>query len=69
MPLNEFEQTSIQSVLAYLGERSGSSWAIEQVLEDQYRSEPVPEVRVSDGRTTAAIEVKELIAAAGRQFG
>lgn len=60
MPLTEQEQRCIDSACRYLENHYGGTWSIQQELDDQYPSEPTPEVILSDGEKTAAVEVKRL---------
>jgi len=69
MTLTPSEERSIELALTHLAAASGGEWRIERILEDEIRTEPVPEVLATNGSTTAAIEVKELAQARGRQHG
>lgn len=60
MPLSEQEHRCVDFACRYLQEHYGSSWSIQQYLDDLYPSEPTPEVIVSNGEKTAAVEVKRL---------
>lgn len=60
MALSEQEARCVNFALNYLSEHYGGSWSIEQYLDDLYPSEPTPEVIVSNGEKTAAVEVKRL---------
>jgi hypothetical protein len=63
MPLDVDERRCIGVVCDYLGLTVGGEWRREQErpLEDRVRGEAVPEDRVTNGRQTAAIEVKRLM--------
>ena len=61
MPLSEQERCCIEFACRDLGERYGGSWSIQQYLDDLNLPEPTPEVIVSNGERTAAVEVKRLI--------
>jgi len=60
MPLSEQEQRCVGFTCRYLEEHYGGTWSIQQYLDDLNLSEPTPEVVVSNGEKTAAIEVKRL---------
>lgn len=60
MPLSEQEQRCVAFACRYLEEHYGGSWSIQQYLDDLNPSEPTPEVIVSNGAKTAAVEVKRL---------
>jgi len=61
MPLSEQEQRCVAFACHYLEEHYGGSWSIKENLDDLNLSEPTPEVTVSNGKKTAAVEVKRLI--------
>ena len=61
MPLTDQEQQCIDFACRYLEEHYGGIWSIRELLDDQNQSEPTPEVILSNGEKTAAIEVKRLI--------
>ena len=60
MSLTEQEQRCVDFACDFLEERYGGTWSIAQYLDDQYPSEPTPEVILSNGEKTAAVEVKRL---------
>lgn len=60
MPLSEQEQRCVAFACHYLQEHYGGSWSIKENLDDLKLSEPTPEVIVSNGEKTAAVEVKRL---------
>lgn len=60
MPLTDQEQQCIDFARDYLEKHYGGTWAITEFLDDQNHSEPTPEVILSNGDKTAAIEVKRL---------
>ena len=60
MPLSEQEQRCVGFTCRYLKEHYGGSWSIQKYLDDLNLSEPTPEVVVSNGEKTAAVEVKRL---------
>ena len=60
MPLSEQEQRCVAFACSYLEEHYGGNWSIQQYLDDLNLSEPTPEVIVSNGEKTAAVEVKRL---------
>lgn len=60
MPLSEQEQRCVAFACHYLEEHYGGSWSIKENLDDLKLSEPTPEVIVSNGEKTAAVEVKRL---------
>jgi len=61
MPLSEQEQRCVAFACHYLEEHYGGSWSVKKNLDELNLSEPTPEVIVSNGEKTAAIEVKRLI--------
>lgn len=60
MPLTDQEQRCVDFACRYLEQNYGGSWSIKQYLDDQNPSEPTPEVILSNGEKTAAVEVKRL---------
>ena len=60
MPLTDQKKRCVDFTCRYLEEHYGGSWSIEQYLDDQNPSEPTPEVVLSNGEKTAAVEVKRL---------
>ena len=60
MPLSEQERRCVDFACRYLEEHYGGSWSIQQYLDDLNLPEPTPEVIVSNGERTAAVEVKRL---------
>lgn len=61
MPLAEQESRCVELACRHLAEANGGTWVISDDLDEQNPSEPSPEVRVTNGITTAAIEVKRII--------
>ena len=61
MPLSGQEQRCIAFACRFLEEHYGDSWSIQQYLDDLNPNEPTPEVIVSTGEQSAAVEVKRLI--------
>lgn len=60
MPLSEQERRCVDFACRYLEEHYGGNWSIQQYLDDLNLPEPTPEVIVSNGEKTAAVEVKRL---------
>lgn len=60
MALSEQEAHCIDLACAHLEAQFGGHWKVIDLLDEQYASEPSPEVSVSNGSQTAAIEVKRL---------
>lgn len=61
MPLSEQEGHCIELVCKYLSSIIAGGWKVKSLLDELYNNEPTPEVIVSNGKATAAIEVKRLI--------
>lgn len=61
LSLSEQEARCIDLACQYLASLHGGTWIITELLDETHRSEASPEVLVSNGSTTAAIEVKRLI--------
>lgn len=62
MPLTPQEQRCVEHACAFLAGSRGGEWRIAdgQSLDDQHQNVPSPEVIVTDGTTTAAVEVKRI---------
>lgn len=60
MPLTDQESHCIDLACSHLAGLYGGIWRTTESLDEKYQSEPSPEVVVSNGTTTAAIEVKRL---------
>jgi hypothetical protein len=60
MPLTQQERRCIDLACLHLASVHGGNWRITDILDDQYQTESSPEVVVSNGVITAAIEVKQL---------
>lgn len=60
MSLSKQEAHCIELACKYLSSIFGGSWAVERLLDELYDEEPTPEVIVSNGKDTAAVEVKRL---------
>jgi hypothetical protein len=60
MPLSDQENLCVQFTCDYLSSSIGGYWVIESYPDDLHPSEPTPEVIVSNGSVSAAIEVKRL---------
>ena len=60
MPLSGQESLCVQFTCDYLSSSIGGNWIIESYPDALYPSEPTPEVIVSNGSVSAAIEVKRL---------
>lgn len=69
MPLDPYEQQMVSFALDHFSTQFGGDWQVLRNLEDEYRSQPVPEVLAGNGAMTAAIEVKQLAETKGRQLG
>lgn len=61
MSPTEQENRCIQHACEFLSSTIGGRWVIERALDDLNPSEPTPEVVVTNGQTTAAIEVKRML--------
>ena len=62
MPLTSQEERCINLACSHLAGVYGGSWKVSDDLDELHQSEASPEVRVSSGEMTAAIEVKRLVA-------
>ena len=60
MPLSQQEARCIELACTYLGSQLGGRWSISEMLDEKHPEEASPEVMVSNGNETAAIEVKRL---------
>lgn len=60
MPLSDQETRCIELTCEYLSSAVGGSWTPQSYPDELYPAEPTPEVIVTNGRVTAAIEVKRL---------
>jgi hypothetical protein len=58
MPLSEQESRCVELACEFLSSAVGGRWAVESCLDDLNHTEHTPEVVVTNGETTAAIEVK-----------
>jgi hypothetical protein len=61
MPLSEQEKRCIELTCRFLAARLGGAWQVVGWLDDVHPSKPTPEVVVSNGTTTAGVEVKRLM--------
>lgn len=60
MPPSEQEWRCVEAVCRYLRETSGDTWRIADWLDDRHVDEPSPDVLLTDGTRTLAVEVKQL---------
>ena len=60
MPLSEQERRCIDLASGFLSGNLGGTWTVQDYLDEMYVSEPSPEVVITNGQITAAIEVKRL---------
>lgn len=60
MPLSEQEIRCIEYACEFLSSSLGGRWSIESYLDETHPTEPTPEVVITNGEMTAAIEVKEM---------
>ena len=60
MPLSDQETRCVDLACQYLATTLEGKWTVESNLDEVYPTDPTPEVVVSNGRATAAIEVKRL---------
>ena len=60
MPTSEQERHCIEKACEFLSSAIGGHWTIESYLDELYPEESTPEVTVTNGTTTAAIEVKRM---------
>jgi hypothetical protein len=60
MSLSEQERYCVNCACEFLSSAIGGQWKVERYLDELYPEEPTPEVVVSNGETTAAIEVKRM---------
>lgn len=68
MPLTAQEARCIELTSAHLGDRYGGTWRTTRVLDEENPSTASPEVEVSNGSATAAIEVKGLTVAEVKRY-
>jgi len=67
MPLSEQEEHCVESACEFLSSVFGGNWSIESYLDELYPTEPTPEVVITNGEMTAAIEVKEMAGGSAQQ--
>jgi len=67
MPLSEQESRCIEYALQFLSTVIGGHWNIASHLDELNPLEPTPEVTVTNGETTAAIEVKRMAGDSAQQ--
>jgi hypothetical protein len=67
MPLTEQETRCIGYACEFLSTAVGGRWNIERCLDGLNGSDPTPEVVVTNGETTAAIEVKRMFGDSAQQ--
>jgi len=67
MPPSEQESRCIEHACEFLSLAIGGNWEVEGYLDDLNGSEPTPEVVVTNGTTTAAIEVKRMAGDSAQQ--
>ena len=60
VPLSDQETHCVQLTCEYLSSSVGGSWKVQSYPDELYPAEPTPEVIVTNGSVTAAIEVKRL---------
>lgn len=60
MTLTEQEQRCVDLVLGYRAGRYGGSWQVTEDLDERYPAERTPEVIVTNGNRTAAMEGKQV---------
>lgn len=60
MALSDQESRCVELTCGYLSSTVGGSWTVESYPDELYPTEPTPEVIVTNGTVTAAIEVKRL---------
>ena len=60
VPLSDEETRCIDLACHYLAAKLGGTWGVESNLDHLFPTDPSPEVIVTNGRGTAAIEVKRL---------
>jgi hypothetical protein len=60
MPMTEQEQRCVDLVCAHLAATEGGAWRVVEHLDEQHPDEPSPEVLLTNGPRTAAVEVKRL---------
>jgi len=60
MPLTDQEKTCVDKACAFLAATVGGTWGIESYPTELFPQEKTPEVVVTNGTRTAAIEVKRL---------
>lgn len=69
MSLHAQESRCIQFACAHLGDLFGGIWRETRELDEANPSAASPEVEISNGTATAAIEVKRLTVAELEQYG
>ena len=67
MTLSEQEIRCIKCACKFLSSALGGNWNIESYLDEVNATEPTPEVVVTNGTTTAAIEVKRMAGDSAQQ--
>jgi hypothetical protein len=60
MPLSDQESRCVELTCGYLSSTIGGSWTVESYPDELYPAEPTPEVIVTNGSLSAAVEVKQL---------
>lgn len=60
MPPSEQEERCADAICQHLRQTTGNDWRVESWLDDEYPSEPSPDVVLSDGTDDIAIEFKQL---------
>ena len=60
MALSDQESRCVELTCGYLSLTVGGNWIVESYPDELYPTEPTPEVIVTNGSVTAAIEVKRL---------
>ena len=60
MALSDQESRCVELTCVYLSSTFGGNWTVESYPDELYPNEPTPEVIVTNGNLTAAIEVKRL---------
>ena len=61
MSLSEQEKRCVEYTCQFLSSTLGGCWNVERYLDGLNPTEPTPEVVVTNGKITAAIEVKRMI--------
>ena len=67
MPLSEQETRCVECACEFLSSSFGGRWNIESYPDELYPTEPTPEVVITNGEMTAAIEVKEMAGGSAQQ--